>query len=135
MSGIHSFPASQKLKSRKVIGQLFERGNHIKAFPIKGIFSITEFNPDYHGSHLQMGISVPKRSFKNAVDRNRIKRQVREVYRMHHAQLMSEAKKRNIYLAVMLIYIDRKEPNFLYLDQKVKSLIAQLSTKLKHKKS
>lgn len=123
MAGIYSFPASQKLKSRKVIGQLFESGKQVKSYPIRGVYSISEYNPEYHKSHVQMGISVPKRSFKSAVDRNRIKRQVRETYRMHHTELLTLAKEKNLYLPMMLIYIDRREPNFQKLDKKVKVLI------------
>ena len=135
MAGIHSFPASQKLKSRKVIGQLFESGKQAKAYPIRAVYSISDYNPEYHTAHVQMGISVPKRAFKSAVDRNRIKRQVREAYRMYHTQLLALAQEKNIYLATMMIYIDRKDPDFQYLDKKVKNLVEQLNTLLKAHKS
>lgn len=130
MAGRHSFPASQKLKSRKVIGQLFESGKSVKAYPIRVVYSIVEYNSEYHAAHVQMGITVPKRSFKSAVDRNRIKRQVREAYRMYHAPLLSLAKDKNAYLGMMMIYIDRKEPDFSYLNKKVKNLIGQLTEAL-----
>lgn len=135
MANQHSFPASQKLKSRKTIATLFESGKTMKAYPIRAVYSIIPYNPEYHAAHIQMGISVPKRSFKKAVDRNRIKRQVRESYRMHHAQLIQLAKEKNIYLALMTIYIDRKEPDYEYLDKKVINLIEQLSKLLKSYKA
>lgn len=125
MAGIYSFPASQKLKSRKVIGQLFESGKHIKSYPIRAVYAVSEFNPEYHSSHVQMGISVPKRSFKSAVDRNRIKRQVREAYRRYHSELLSMASEKNIYLPMMLIYIDRNDPNFEKLEKKMRGLVMQ----------
>jgi len=130
MAGTHSFPASQKLKSRKVIGQLFESGKIAKSYPIRAVYNISDFNPEYHKDHVQMGISVPKRLFKKAVDRNRIKRQVREAYRMYHAPLLTLAKEKNLYFAIMMIYIDRKEPDFQYLEKKVKNLIGQLKSTL-----
>lgn len=131
MAHLHSFPASQKLKSRKVIGQLFESGKHVKVYPIRAVYNISEFNPEYHTSNVQMGISVPKRSFKSAVDRNRIKRQVREAYRMYHSPLIALAKEKNIYLAIMMIYIDRKDPDFQQLDNKIKTLVGQLEKLIK----
>ena len=131
MANPHTFPASQKLKSRKVIGQLFESGKQAKAYPIRAVYNISEFNLDYHSAHVQMGISVPKRSFKSAVDRNRIKRQVREAYRMYHAQLIYLAKEKNIYLAIMMIYIDRKDPDFQNLDKKIENLVDQFAKLLK----
>lgn len=132
MSGIHSFPASQKLKSRKVIGQLFESGKHAKAYPIRAVYSLSEFNPEYHSSHVQMGISVPKRSFKSAVDRNRIKRQVREAYRMHHSELLTIAREKNIYLPMMLVYLDRNDPIFEKLEKKVHNLVMQFKELLEN---
>lgn len=135
MAGVHSFPSSQKLKSRKVIGQLFESGKHAKAYPIRAVFGISAFNSEYHKAHVQMGISVSKRSFKSAVDRNRIKRQVREAYRMYHAQLLSAAEERNLHLAIMMIYIDRKEPDFEHLERKVKRMVGQLGDAIKEYKS
>lgn len=135
MANLHSFPASQKLKSRKVISRLFESGKQAKAYPIRAVYSISEFNPDYHAAHVQMGISVPKRSFKSAVDRNRIKRQVREAYRMYHTGLIDLAEEQNIYLAIMMIYIDRKEPEFQNLDKKVKNIVEQFNKLLQTNKS
>jgi len=135
MAGIHSFPASQKLKSRKVIGQLFESGKHTKAYPIKVIYAVSEYDLKFHAAYVQMGISVPKRSFKSAVDRNRIKRQVREAYRMQHQALLSTARDCNIHLAMMMIYIDRKEPDFKYLEKKIQKLLVQLKDVLQSQES
>lgn len=126
MAGIHSFPSTQKLKSRKVIGQLFESGKYVKSYPIRCVYQISDYDPKYHKSHVQMGISVPKRSFKNAVDRNRIKRQVRESYRMYQEELRNKAIEKNIYIPLMLIYIDRQKPDFVKLDKKVKTLVSRL---------
>lgn len=135
LANLHSFPASQKLKSRKVIGELFENGKMLKAYPIRVVYSIAEYNSTYHSAHVQMGISVPKRSFKSAVDRNRIKRQVRECYRMHHHSLLELAKEKNVYLAMMMIYLDRKEPDFKYLDIKVNNLLEKQLKLLRDLKS
>ena len=82
-----------------------------------------------------MGISVPKRLFKSAVDRNRIKRQVKEAYRMYHTELRDLAEEQNIYLAMMVIYVDRKEPDFNHLNKKVKNLVEQFYNLLQTYKS
>ena len=69
------FPRSQRLKSRTLIGQAFEGGEVVKSFPfitrcVKA--ALPEAVPT------QLMVSVPKRAFKRAVDRNRIKRLIRE---------------------------------------------------------
>ena len=66
-----------KLKSKKQIGELFESGKSVKAFPL-----LLVYKTDPHLEiPFQIGFSVSKRNFKNAIDRNRIKRLLREYFR------------------------------------------------------
>lgn len=130
MSGTHSFPKSQKLKSRKTIAHLFSEGKSVKSFPLRALFQIEIFNPDYHLAYVQLGVTVPKRAFRKAVDRNRIKRQIRETYRLHHSQLLAIAEKQNVYLSVMVIYTDRNFPEFDSLEKKTIQLISKLEKAL-----
>ena len=130
MSGTHSFPKSQKLKSRKAIALLFSEGKSVKSYPLRALFQVEAFNPDYNFSHVQIGVTVPKRAFRKAVDRNRIKRQIREAYRLNHSQLLVLAEEFNIYLSVMVIYIDRNFPEFDSLEKKTVQLISKLEKSL-----
>ena len=65
----------ERLKSRKLIGRLYTEGETIKKFPLRMVYLQTEHTSNYPA---QVGVSVPKRLFKKAVDRNRIKRLLRE---------------------------------------------------------
>ena len=79
-----SFPKSQRLCSRKSIDALFS-GSGTRAmtvFPIRMVYGASD-----GGSQHQVLMSVSKRHFKNAVHRNRVKRQLREAYR-HHKQVL-----------------------------------------------
>ena len=77
-----SFPKSEKLKSKKAIKLLFAEGNTVIKYPIKLFYLPVE------SSHkTKAAFSVPKHNFKKAVTRNRIKRQLREVYR-HQKHLL-----------------------------------------------
>lgn len=76
------FPKSEKLKSRKLIEQLFSEGKSQTIYPIK-LFFLERSELDNH----QAAFAVPKRNFKLAVDRNRIKRQMREAYRLNKSVL------------------------------------------------
>jgi len=67
----HTYGKHEKLKSRKLIEEVFTKGQVVKAYPIRLHYLIHD-NEEY--SPLQAGVSVSKRNFKRAVDRNRVKR-------------------------------------------------------------
>lgn len=69
----------ERLKSKKLIEKLYQEGSSIKAFPLRMVFLKVENTFIYP---VQAGVSVPKKNFKLAVDRNRIKRLMRETYRL-----------------------------------------------------
>lgn len=80
-----AFPKSERLCSKKNIEALFEgHGRSLSAFPLRGVFSPTE-----NAEATQVLVSVSKRHFKHAVDRNRIKRQIREAWRLNRDILIS----------------------------------------------
>lgn len=101
----------EKLKSRKAISELFQIGDSVKSFPIKMIYVST--NLDYKHP-IKVAFSVPKRKFKLAVHRNRIKRLMRECYRLNKHSFYIDGKHYN----VMFIYMGNKEPKFEELQAK-----------------
>ena len=76
------FPKEEKLKSRKLIEQIFAEGESRKKFPVKVVFIPQETLKTH-----QAAFSVPKRNFKLAATRNRIKRQMREAYRLQKKEV------------------------------------------------
>lgn len=117
------FPSTEKLKSKIVIDRLFSEGNSIKKFPIKLIYLPIKTSPDT--SH-KTGVSVPKRSFKKAVDRNHLKRLMREAYRKNKYLVYNDLQKN---YAFMFIYTGREKFDYHKISQ---SLIWVL-TKIKEK--
>lgn len=92
---LFTYQNKEKLKSRKIIKYIFEEGKSIKTYPL--LIRYVESNKEYR----QVGVSVSKRNFKKAVDRNRIKRQLREAYRLHKSQISDKS------YSVMILYIGR----------------------------
>lgn len=113
---------NKKLKSRKVISQLFVEGNMVKSFPLKMIFLPIENEED---AITKVAFSVPKRNFKHAVDRNRIKRLLRESYRLNQ-QAFFEGDK-SVY-HVMFIYMSREMPTQQQIDLKLKKLFSKFNS-------
>ena len=113
-----SFPKSEKLKSRKTIELLFSEGKSFSKFPIKVFFL-----PIENAEKTQAGFAVPKRNFKNAVDRNRIKRQMREAYRLQKHLLKNES---GLKFAIFFLYIGKEKLPYSKIETAMESLIKKL---------
>ena len=74
----NTFSSEEKLKKKNLITELFASGKSASVFPLKMIYLQNDHDSPYK---IQAGVSVSKRNFKSAVDRNRIKRLMRESYR------------------------------------------------------
>ena len=132
-----SFPKKEKLVSRKLIDRLFVGGGSksMSCFPLRLVFMVLDHNDEaleHNGSNTevadaQMLVSVPKRCFKHAVDRNRVKRQVREAYRRHRDLYeIPEGK----YLAMAFIWLDHQHHDSAEVEEKVVGLLRRLGEKL-----
>ena len=111
-----AYPEEEKLKSKKQIKKVFEEGFSIKSYPLLVRYIKIE------GEHNKAGVSVSKRNFKRAVDRIRIKRQLREAYRLHKHELDTTSSS----YAVMLIFIGKTQENSAKVHEKVESLLKQI---------
>lgn len=131
MSENFFFPKSEKLCSDKLIDKLFTEGNReIGSFPVRLVYlqvSTEEI------SGINILVSVSKRHFKRAVKRNRVKRQLREYYRLNNQKLKSVLATNNQGLLLALIYTDGKlwstEKLNKRLDSAFEKLLSVLSSK------
>ncbi|MCZ2224896.1 MAG: ribonuclease P protein component [Chitinophagales bacterium] len=124
MSKIFSYKKREKLKSKKLIEQLFAQGKSFVVHPIKITFMSVE--NAFEKSNIQVGVGVSKRNFKNATDRNRIKRLIRESYRLNKIALHEHLKNTNNQIAIFLFYVDNELPQFHTLQAKMKTIIDKL---------
>jgi len=113
------FPKQEKLKSRKTIDSLFSDRKTYTKYPLK-VFYVPQ--KEIH----QAAFSVPKRTYKLAVDRNRIKRQMREAYRLNKSIL-----KANENYAMLFLYIGKDKPAYRTLNKAMVYLLKKLSVQKK----
>lgn len=81
-NGKYTYPKLEKLKSRTIIDLMFTEGKSVSKYPLRLVYVPIDKNYT-DGSPLKMGVSVSKKYFKRAHDRNYFKRVLREVYRHH----------------------------------------------------
>ena len=110
-----------KLKSRNVIQQLFSEGKHVLVYPLKAVYI---FENEKH--HLQAGVSASKRNFKKAVDRNRIKRLIRETYRLQKPTLENHLIQNKQTLSVFFMYIGKEMPEYEQLMESTEKIIKRI---------
>lgn len=111
-----TYSKKEKLKSKKLIGQLFAEGQSVSAFPLRLVYMPTIFDD---GVIAKTGVSVSKRHFKTAVDRNRIKRLMREVYRLNKAVYFNNI---TTQYAFMILYIGKDKPTITQVETRMKHL-------------
>ena len=120
---LYNFTKQEKLKSRKLIELLFKKGNSFLVFPVKVVYMKVEETID---SPIKIGVSASSKKFKKAVDRNRIKRVLKENYRLNKQPLHDFIANSNIQVAVFLMYIDKVLPADNLLQRKMPLIIDKL---------
>jgi ribonuclease P protein component len=118
------FPKSERLKSRKTIDSLFKNRNGYMAYPLKVVWCKQE---DAADALLQVAITVPKRNFKRAVDRNLIKRRIREAWRLNKSAFVVPTSEAPDQYALMLIYVAKETLTFQEIERGIKKAITGLS--------
>lgn len=119
-----TYPKKEKLKSKKLIDQLFAEGQSVSAFPLRLVYLQTTFDDKVIA---KTGVSVSKRNFKTAVDRNRIKRLLREAYRLNKAHYFNNI---TTQYAFMILYIGKEKPTFIQVETKMKQVFKKFIDKV-----
>src|SRR5580765_8282307 len=99
----------ERLKSRKLIEQLFSEGKSFSLHPYRVYYLFSPHPPDSKFS-IQFGVGVSAKNFKKAVDRNRVKRITREAYRMQKTELQNKLNTKALHLNVFFIYTGKELP-------------------------
>ena len=123
-----TFSKDERLKSRKLIGNLFNKGKIIHHYPFKVLYEFTDSN-DF-AFPAKIAVSVSKRNFKRAVDRNYIKRKMREAYRRNKNELYNTLNKNNQKLSFFVIYTAKQDTDYQKLEKEMKFLLQKICDKL-----
>lgn len=109
----------KKLKSRKAIEKIFAQGKSFPKFPVRAVYF---YEPESE-SEIKIGVSVPKRNFKKAVDRNLLKRRIREAFRIHQNSIKVHGK-----LNIMFLYSGKEILEYSEIEKSMTALLAYLNS-------
>jgi ribonuclease P protein component len=124
----HTFRKEEKLCSKKLMGELFLSGNNLLCYPLRIVWKTYEVLPS--DSPSQVGFSVPKRLFRHASDRNRLKRLLRESYRLQKHILYDALSHSGTRMALMFVYIATEQLPYSKLEPAVSKAIQKIINQL-----
>lgn len=118
----YGFHRDERLRSRKEIERLFGGSSaSVAQYPLRLVW--LEADTPRSAYPVQMAVSVSKKRFKRAVDRNRIKRLMREAYRLHKHRLYAALPEGAPQLAGMLLFVDKDIPEFPQMEKAMRKLV------------
>jgi len=133
---MHTFSRCERLKSHTIIGRLFREGNSYIAYPLRVVW-LPVLDSDsarafFEENRAQLAISVPKRAFKTAVSRNRMKRRIREAYRLHKHDLYAKLAASDQRIALMLVLVAKEEIPYCDVENGILKLIKKFPSENPH---
>ncbi|MEQ8908197.1 MAG: ribonuclease P protein component [Vicingaceae bacterium] len=121
-------PKKERIYLKEEIQELFKKGRWSKQHPIR-LVSVSR-ESEAQEATVKMGVSVPKKNLKRAVDRNKIKRLIKESYRLHKKPLLEKCKKEEKSCLLMFVYGDKELLPYPRIEKKIILLLQELEAKI-----
>ncbi len=124
-----SFPKAEHLKSERIIGALFKgKSPSVGAFPLRAVWQEVDafFDTQNPSIYCQFAVTVPKKTFKRAHDRNFYKRIIREAYRLNKSDLLEYLARNNKKIALMVIFTGKEAADFNMVNHCMKKLFRKI---------
>lgn len=122
-----TFRKSERLKSRKIIKALFSRGKSFLVHPFKVNWLIAD---ESNREPARVMISISRRNFRNASDRNHLKRLCREAYRKNKSLLNSFLQENDLNCDFAIIYVGKSKAEYSVVEKKIIMLLNRLISEL-----
>lgn len=127
----HTFPKAEHLTKKLEIDTLFEHGEGFIIFPLRVVYKLVP--KEENSSAIKVVISVPKKRFKHAVDRNRFKRLIRESYRLNKNQLWQTVEQIPWNLHIAFCAVSNELPTFDTVQDKMEQGLTKLENRIVQK--
>jgi ribonuclease P protein component len=121
-----SYPKNHKLKSKRSIDLLFTKGKSVSKYPLRLVYAVAN-DQQMDGEMMKLGVSVSKKYFKHAVDRNYFKRILRETYRLNQHLLRENLTEPYIF---MFFYQTKERLSYSEIEQKTIQLFEKWNAEI-----
>tara|TARA_R110002012_G_scaffold322087_1_gene555006 strand:+ start:49006 stop:49395 length:390 start_codon:yes stop_codon:yes gene_type:complete len=119
-----TYSRAEKLKSKKLFEKLFAEGKSVMHYPLRMVYVQTDATQDVA---IKAGVTVSKRKFKSAVKRNRIKRVLREAYRLNKAIVFNNSQAN---YALLIMYLGKEMPASAQVHKAMVQLLGKFKEKI-----
>lgn len=130
----NTFAKAEKLCSIKSIDYLFVKGDSFIAYPLRVVYSIKECVEETEESGVSVLVSVSKKKFKRAVKRNRVKRLIREAYRLNKFPYIDTVIAKNKHIDIAFLYLKSELPTYEEIEKSMLKALGILESKLLEEK-
>lgn len=128
-----SFNKKERLKSMKAISYLFNEGKSVYSYPVKLFYSShsLESGTSYP---VRCGVSVAKKKYKKAVERNLLKRRMREAYRQNKKDIVEIARAEGIIIHFFFLYLSGNSEDYTKIEKGIKNCLVRVVAEIRNGK-
>ena len=127
-----TFNKEERLCSRKHLDLLFKNGSSFLLYPLRISYLYIDDQQEFP---VQVVINVPKKRYKHAVDRNLLKRRIREAYRLHKQEQLYEQLSRPGLLLLSLQFVGKQKYEFSFIEKRLTAVLKKLVANLNNDQS
>ncbi len=121
------FPKQERLCGRKEIDRLFDQGSAVSSLPVKLLFIPRTEDTTIPCKSMFV---VPKKSFRKAHDRNKLKRRMREAFRLNKSGLYQQLASKEQCFSLAFLYTGKKEENYSKIELALKECLQKMNKKI-----
>ncbi|MCL2650813.1 MAG: ribonuclease P protein component [Candidatus Azobacteroides sp.] len=130
----NSLSKEERISSKIEIDRLFTEGNSFIIYPLRVIY-FEKVSLEKRKANVSIMASVPKRKFKRAVKRNRLKRLIKESYRLNKFAFIAKITSQSKHISLAFLYLPHEEKKFPEIEMAMKQALRTLSSKILTQKS
>lgn len=123
----YRFSKAERLCRKTTIERLYSEGDSVAAFPLRAVYLTLE--PEMGEPAASVLFSVPKKRFRHAVDRNLVKRRLREAYRLNKHGFIEALNEKGIRMAIAILYLDKQHHTYSHLQARMNKLFQAIIKK------